>query len=129
MWTTQKVSILRRCPKFTFLFCSQLELNNKVPAKPLFFLKPTTSYVLQGHPIIKPNACQVLHHEVELAVVIKGYVESELSSGLKLNFSRARKIEEKDAMNYVAGYTVALDMTARDIQDNSIKNGLPWYGS
>jgi 2-keto-4-pentenoate hydratase/2-oxohepta-3-ene-1,7-dioic acid hydratase in catechol pathway len=56
------------------ILSSQLELNNKVPAKPLFFLKPTTSYVSEGNPIIKPNACQVLHHEVELAVVIKGYV-------------------------------------------------------
>lgn len=87
------------------------ELNNKVPEIPLFFLKPTSSYVTQGNPIIKPSTCKVLHYEVELAVVIS---------------KKCHKVPKEDAMKYVAGYTVALDMTARDLQDNAIKNGHPW---
>jgi 2-keto-4-pentenoate hydratase/2-oxohepta-3-ene-1,7-dioic acid hydratase in catechol pathway len=48
----------------------------------------------------------VLHHEVELAVVIKGYVIVQILALCWLSLlihRRGRKIEEKDAMNYVAG--------------------------
>jgi len=67
--------------------------------------------VTAGHSIIKPKSCKVLHHEVELAVVLKG---------------RGKKIPLNDASSYIAGYALALDMTARDIQDKAVKNGLPW---
>lgn len=101
------------------------ELGNEVPkGKPLLFLKPTTSYVRQGSPIVRPSPCQSLHHEVELGVIIgKG----------------GKKISPKDALSHIAGlfffipsfsylkgYTVALDMTARDLQDIEKKKGAPW---
>jgi acylpyruvate hydrolase len=58
-----------------------------------------------------PPGCKELHHEVELAVIIG-------KSG--------RDIPASSAMSHVVGYTVALDMTARDWQDEAKKKGLPW---
>lgn len=58
-----------------------------------------------------PPGCKELHHEVELAVIIG---------------KKGRDIKASAAMSYVAGYSVALDMTARDWQDDVKKKGLPW---
>lgn len=52
-----------------------------------------------------------LHHEVELGVVIG-------ESG--------KFIKEENAMNHVAGYVLALDMTGRAVQDRLKKAGHPW---
>jgi 2-keto-4-pentenoate hydratase/2-oxohepta-3-ene-1,7-dioic acid hydratase in catechol pathway len=52
-----------------------------------------------------------LHHEVELGVVIG---------------KRCKNILQKDALDYVFGYLVALDITARDIQSEAKKRGFPW---
>eukprot|EP01120_Amphizonella_sp_Union-15-10_P001617 TRINITY_DN11770_c0_g1_i1.p1 TRINITY_DN11770_c0_g1~~TRINITY_DN11770_c0_g1_i1.p1 ORF type:complete len:219 (-),score=47.57 TRINITY_DN11770_c0_g1_i1:98-754(-) len=87
------------------------ELNNELPKKPFFFLKPTTSYLSQGNSIEYPPQCKELSHEVELGVVIG---------------KKGRDISSSSAMDYVAGYTLALDMTARDIQMEAKSKGLPW---
>ncbi|CAG8473149.1 5095_t:CDS:2 [Funneliformis mosseae] len=85
------------------------ELGNAVPTTPFFFLKPTSSYLLSGEVEI-PKGC-VVHHEVELGVVIgKG----------------GRDIRKSEAMDYVEGYALGIDMTARNLQDAAKKNGLPW---
>ncbi|KAH0992967.1 hypothetical protein GBA52_004450, partial [Prunus armeniaca] len=52
-----------------------------------------------------------LDHEVELAVVIS---------------KKARDVPQATAMDYVAGYALALDMTAREIQASAKSAGLPW---
>ena len=39
----------------------------------------------------------------------------------------ARKITREKAYDYIGGYTIALDMTARDVQDELKKAGHPWY--
>jgi len=52
-----------------------------------------------------------LHHEVELGIIIG---------------KKGRYIAEEKALQYVLGYLVALDITARDIQYKAKKNGLPW---
>ncbi|RWS06817.1 acylpyruvase FAHD1: mitochondrial-like isoform X2 [Dinothrombium tinctorium] len=87
------------------------EMGSEVPSKPVFFLKPATAYVTEGNPIKIPKGCTELHHEVELGVIIG---------------RKACDVEEKDAMDYVGGYTVALDMTARDWQLDAKSAGLPW---
>ncbi|XP_068746948.1 uncharacterized protein [Montipora capricornis] len=87
------------------------ELGNPVPRTPLIFLKPPSSYLRQGGEIKIPPGCNQLHHEVELAVVIG-------KTGVS--------ILESDAMDHVGGYALALDMTARDIQDAAKKKGWPW---
>lgn len=58
-----------------------------------------------------PSGCKELHHEVELAVIIG---------------KKGRDIPASSAMSHVLGYSVALDMTARDWQDDVKKKGLPW---
>jgi len=87
------------------------ELGNAVPETPLLFLKPASSYILEGTDIRIPKGCKSLHHEIELGVVIG---------------QRGTNISEASAMNHVAGYILALDMTARDLQTIAKKQGLPW---
>lgn len=87
------------------------ELGNAVPKAPVLFLKPTSSYLKNGGTIEIPHNENSLHHEVELAVVIA---------------KKARDVSESSAMDYVAGYALALDMTARDLQSAAKSAGLPW---
>ncbi|XP_037082871.1 acylpyruvase FAHD1, mitochondrial-like isoform X2 [Pollicipes pollicipes] len=86
------------------------ELGNKMPEKPLLFLKPTSSYLISGNILIPPG-CSELHHEVELGVVVS---------------STCRRVSESAAMQHVAGYALALDMTARDFQTEAKAKGHPW---
>lgn len=51
------------------------------------------------------------HHEVELGVVIG---------------KDGRDIPASKASEYIAGYTLAIDMTGRNMQDAAKKKGLPW---
>lgn len=88
------------------------ELNNPVPTSPILFLKPASSFLLQGQGHVEiPAGCTNLHHEVELGVVIG---------------KNGRDIPADKAMDYVAGYFCALDMTARELQEQAKKKGLPW---
>ncbi|WWC85662.1 uncharacterized protein L201_000528 [Kwoniella dendrophila CBS 6074] len=87
------------------------ELGNAVPKEPFFFLKPPSSYLQQGEgPIELPKGTDV-HYEVELGVVIG---------------KPGRDISKANAENHIAGYALAIDMTARNIQDAVKKKGLPW---
>ena len=87
------------------------ELNNPVPQKPIHFIKPTTSYLQEGDgPILLPKGSDV-HHEVELGVVIG---------------ENCKNVSEDNAMKYIAGYALTIDMTARDIQTEARQNGMPW---
>jgi len=86
------------------------ELNNAVPKEPFFFLKPTSSYLANNGKVEIPRGC-IVHHEVELGVVIG---------------RNGRDISESQADSYIAGYALAIDMTARNIQDQVKKKGLPW---
>mmetsp|Transcript_8376 Transcript_8376/g.14369 ORF Transcript_8376/g.14369 Transcript_8376/m.14369 type:complete len:247 (-) Transcript_8376:72-812(-) len=81
------------------------------PALPVIFLKPTSSYVREPGAIQVPSTVKDLHHEVELGVVIG---------------KEGRDISVLTAMDHVAGYVLALDMTARDIQSVAKAAGLPW---
>ncbi|KZV29534.1 hypothetical protein F511_00812 [Dorcoceras hygrometricum] len=87
------------------------ELGNAVPKEPVLFMKPTSSYLENGGKIEVPEPLQALDYEVELAVVIG---------------QRAQNVSEAVAMNYVGGYALALDMTAREIQSAAKVFGLPW---
>jgi 2-keto-4-pentenoate hydratase/2-oxohepta-3-ene-1,7-dioic acid hydratase in catechol pathway len=73
----------------------------EVPEIPLIFLKPPSSVIGPGSPIYLPPQSNHVEHEAELAVVIgKG----------------GRWIATEDALDHVFGYTVANDVTARDLQ-------------
>jgi len=77
------------------------EMGNEVPATPLTFFKPNTSVIGPGEPIIYPAASQEVSYEGELAVVI-GRICKEVP------VSRVPEV--------IFGYTVANDVTARDLQ-------------
>lgn len=77
------------------------ELGNDVPAEPLIFMKPNTSVIGPGEPIIRPQLSDNVHYEGELAVVI-GRI--------------CRQVPVEKAADVIFGYTVANDVTARDLQ-------------
>eukprot|EP00667_Euglena_gracilis_P023482 EG_transcript_26541 len=85
-------------------------------AKPVVFLKPTTSLAFPGEPLVIPrHDVGDIHHEVELAVLIGRRAKDVI-------------LEDDDRVlaEYVAGYCIAVDVTARDEQTEAKKKGLPW---
>jgi acylpyruvate hydrolase len=90
------------------------ELNNPVPSKPILFLKPPSSLLYAGkrQPIVLAQNIGAVHHEVELAVV------------MGVDTRHDTKVD--DIMSHVAGYALAIDLTARDIQQAAKEKGLPW---
>jgi len=87
------------------------ELGDEVPEKPVIFLKPSSSIIFSGEKILYPEFSKSLHYETELVLLIG---------------KTGKKIKQKDAMDYIAGYTVGLDMTLRDLQTEAKKSGHPW---
>jgi 2-keto-4-pentenoate hydratase/2-oxohepta-3-ene-1,7-dioic acid hydratase in catechol pathway len=87
------------------------EMESKIPENPILFLKPASSVIFDGESIIIPEMSKCIHHEVELGVVIG---------------KECKKVSKNNAMNYVLGYCLALDITARDIQSELKKKGFPW---
>jgi len=76
-------------------------LEIKYPESPVFFTKPATSVIGHMGKVIHHKATDRLDWEVELAVVLG---------------KKGRDIPKDKAYDYVFGYTVCLDMTARDLQ-------------
>lgn len=77
------------------------ELGNEVPAEPLLFLKPPASVIAPGDPIVHPSLSSRVEHEAELVVVIG---------------RPAHRIRAEDAAAHIFGWTLANDVTARDLQ-------------
>jgi 2-keto-4-pentenoate hydratase/2-oxohepta-3-ene-1,7-dioic acid hydratase in catechol pathway len=77
------------------------EQNVDVPEIPLLFLKPPSAVIGPDDRIILPPQSRQVEHEGELAVVIG---------------KTGRWIAASEALNYVLGYTIANDVTARDLQ-------------
>ena len=73
----------------------------ETPDVPLLYLKPPTAVIGPGEPIRLPPQSRQVEHEAELAVVIG-------KSG--------RWIQPEDALDHILGYTIANDITARDLQ-------------
>ncbi len=87
------------------------ELGNKIPTSPLFFLKPDTAIQPKGHPFFIPDFSNNIHFEVELVVKIS---------------KNGKNIDEKFSHKYYNEIGIGIDFTARDIQEECKKNGLPW---
>lgn len=87
------------------------ELGNAVPDRPVIFLKPATSIIGAGEQIVIPGYSRECHHEVELALLIGKW---------------GKNIAAADAMQHIAGYGVAIDLTLRDVQNELKQKGLPW---
>jgi 2-keto-4-pentenoate hydratase/2-oxohepta-3-ene-1,7-dioic acid hydratase in catechol pathway len=77
------------------------EHDSEVPEVPLLFLKPPSTVIGPGDKILLPPQSQRVEHEAELAVVIG---------------RQGRWISPGEALDHVLGYTIANDVTARDLQ-------------
>ncbi len=82
------------------------ELGNELPEEPLLFLKPNTSVVGPGDPITYPRQSNEVHYEGELAVVIRRI---------------CRDVPAERVDDVIYGYTVANDVTARDLQRKDVQ--------
>ncbi|SRR5882724_2233432 len=83
------------------------ELGNDVPKEPLIFLKPPSSIVGPGEPIVLPKYSNKVEHEGELGLVV-GRRAAHLS-------------KSDDALSYLCGYTCVNDVTARDLQKSDVQ--------
>ena len=86
------------------------ELNNPVPKKPMFFVKPDTS-LLRTHMFYIPPFSNNIHYELELVVKIKKVGKS---------------ISKRFAHKYYDEISLGLDLTARDLQEECKEKGMPW---
>ena len=87
------------------------ELNNAIPASPVFFLKPDTALLIRNRPFFYPAFSQEIHYEVELVLKI-----CKVGKNIRKSF----------ANTYFDEIGIGLDMTARDLQDSAKQKGLPW---
>jgi 2-keto-4-pentenoate hydratase/2-oxohepta-3-ene-1,7-dioic acid hydratase in catechol pathway len=78
------------------------EQNAAVPEYPLLFLKAPSAVIGLGDTILMPPQSERVDYEAELAVVIG---------------RKGRWITTESALDYVFGYTIANDVTARDLQN------------
>jgi 2-keto-4-pentenoate hydratase/2-oxohepta-3-ene-1,7-dioic acid hydratase in catechol pathway len=78
-----------------------VEQGMPIPDRPLLFAKFSNAVVGDGSPVIRPATTQALDLEAELGVVIG---------------RRARRVPLETAMDHVAGYVTANDVSARDLQ-------------
>ncbi len=83
------------------------ELGNDVPKEPLIFLKPPSSIVGPGEPIVLTKYSNRVEHEGELGLVV-GRRAAHLS-------------DSEDALSYLYGYTCVNDVTARDLQKADVQ--------
>lgn len=87
------------------------EMQSDLPESPVIFLKPSTALVGDGGEVLLPSVSREVHHEVELVAAIG---------------KPGKNIPVSDALNYVDGYALGIDMTARDLQAQAKREGLPW---
>ncbi|MEM6450846.1 MAG: fumarylacetoacetate hydrolase family protein [Cyanobacteria bacterium P01_D01_bin.105] len=77
------------------------EMGNDLPKSPLLFMKPPTAVTAVGAPVFYPHLSQRVDYEGELAVVIG---------------DRTTDCTPEEARSKIWGYTIANDVTARDLQ-------------
>jgi acylpyruvate hydrolase len=87
------------------------EMESSVPEKPIFFLKPDTALLIEGNDFYYPDFTSNLHHEVELVIKIA---------------KNGKHIKPEFVNDYVKEYSLGIDFTARDLQDEAKKKGMPW---
>jgi len=82
------------------------EMNKKLPAEPLVFLKPQSAVIGPDDEIRLPQWAGRIEHEAEMAIVIK---------------RRASNVKAAQAMDYVLGVTCLNDVTARELQVKDVQ--------
>lgn len=87
------------------------ELGNDVPEEPVVFLKPRSALLKPHLPFYYPEFTNELHYEAELVLRIS---------------KNGRYINRRYAYQYYDAITVGIDFTARDLQNELKRKGLPW---
>ena len=87
------------------------ELNNDIPKEPVIFMKPKGALLLPEKPLYYPEFTDDLQYECEVVVKI---------------CKNGKHIQEKFANKYYDQVTLGIDFTARDLQNDLKKKGLPW---
>jgi len=82
-----------------------------LPREPKFFLKPPSALLADKGRVILPKTSSRVDYEVELAVIVR---------------SRAKNVAPESVDAILFGYSVLVDITARDIQATAKKQGMPW---
>ncbi|HEV2221431.1 MAG TPA: fumarylacetoacetate hydrolase family protein [Candidatus Acidoferrales bacterium] len=112
-WSLSEVKLLPPCVPSKIVCVGRnyaehaAELGNDPPKEPLIFLKPPSSILAPGDPIILTPQSERVDYEGELAIVI-GKTCSRLRSAA-------------DAKSYILGYTCLNDVTARDLQKKDVQ--------
>ncbi|MEO6833291.1 MAG: fumarylacetoacetate hydrolase family protein, partial [Chitinophagaceae bacterium] len=87
------------------------ELGNVIPDAPVLFMKAKNALLLPGRAFYYPEFSKDIHYEAELVLKI---------------CKNGKHIAEKFARKYYQQVTVGIDFTARDLQQEQKKKGLPW---
>jgi 2-keto-4-pentenoate hydratase/2-oxohepta-3-ene-1,7-dioic acid hydratase in catechol pathway len=87
------------------------ELGNDIPEEPVIFMKPKTALMQSNAPFYYPEFSNELHYEAEVVLRI---------------CKNGKYIGEYEADEYYDAFTIGIDFTARDIQAELKKKGLPW---
>lgn len=87
------------------------ELNNPVESSPLLFIKPATAAVPMAGGFSIPKDRGVVHHELELAVLINAPLANA---------------EPGEVTKAIAGIGLAYDLTLRELQDQLKQKSHPW---
>ncbi len=87
------------------------ELGNDIPEEPVIFMKPKSALLQANTPFYYPEFSNELHYEVELVLRIS---------------KNGKYVPEYQAEKYYDAISLGIDFTARDIQAELKKKGLPW---
>ena len=90
------------------------EFKNKLPKEPVIFLKPDTSIIKKNDPFFIPSFSNYIDHEVELIIKINRI---------------GKHIQKKFSHKYYQEISLGIDFTARKLQYQLKKDGLPWEKS
>lgn len=86
-------------------------LGHAADGECVVFMKPPSCVVPEGEPIVLPKGVGEIHHEAELVVLLTG---------------GGRDIPVEEAPSWIAGLTLGLDLTLRDLQTRLKNGGKPW---
>jgi 2-keto-4-pentenoate hydratase/2-oxohepta-3-ene-1,7-dioic acid hydratase in catechol pathway len=96
------------------------ELDSPVPSEPIFFVKTLNTLITDENPIIYPRMLyeteefKRVDHEVELSFIIQ---------------EKCKNINSSNAYDFIQGFSIFLDITAREMQISDRNRNLPWYRS
>ncbi len=87
------------------------EMGTAIPTEPSIFIKPPQAIIPDGGTILLQAMSENVHHEVELVLVIG---------------KECINVSAEEAVKYIAGYAVGIDVTMRDVQAKAKAEGKPW---